>query len=675
MTAYKNWQIKQDQEKIIWLALDCEKGNTNVLSATVLAELQQILSEINKQTARGLVIYSAKKNGFLAGADVTEFSALKTTAAAFEKLRDGQIVFDQIESLPFPTVAMIHGFCLGGGLELALACTYRVAESADDCKLGLPEVRLGIHPGYGGSVRLPEVTGDLQALQIMLAGRVIRARQALRIGLLDMAVPKRQLHVSAQQILIHGKKKKPLSVIKSWPSLPVARQLTAKFMRMQLKKKINAEHYPAPYALLSTWENFSSRREQRFFEEANSVTDLFANSSTTQQLVRVFGLQERMKSLAKNSDFKPKHVHVVGAGVMGGDIATWCAMQGFHVTLQDREAKYIAPAIKRAHALYDKKLPVAHINTAAKDRLIPDVSGAGARNADVIIEAIYENLEAKQALYASLEPYLSENTILATNTSSIPLEDLAAKLKDPTRLLGLHFFNPVAKMQLVEIIFAQNTNQKMLDNAASFVKDIKRLPLPVKSSFGFLVNRILMPYLMEAVTMVGEGLAPEEIDHAAVSFGMPMGPIELADVVGLDICNHVGQVLADAFNLPTASILQRKIDRGDLGKKSGYGFYAWQKGRPVKQKQKNQSVNVDVQDRLILSLVNEAMKCHQEQLVTDDDLLDAGIIFGTGFAPFRGGPMQYIRTTGASVLHGRLVELVQLYGDRFAPSDGWKNFE
>jgi 3-hydroxyacyl-CoA dehydrogenase/enoyl-CoA hydratase/3-hydroxybutyryl-CoA epimerase len=490
-----------------------------------------------------------------------------------------------------------------------------------------------------------------------------------------MAVPDRQLKVSAQQILIHGKKKKPLGLIKKWPSLPVVRQLTAKFMRSQLTKKINQEHYPAPYALLSTWENFSSNREQRFFEEANSVTDLFANSPTAKELVRVFGLQERMKSLAKQSHFKPKHVHVIGAGVMGGDIAAWCAMQGFHVTLQDREAKYIAPAIKRAHALYDKKLRAKHIITAAKDRLVADVHGDGVRKADVIIEAIYENLEAKQALYASLEPNLSEHTILATNTSSIPLEDLAANLKDPTRLLGLHFFNPVAKMQLVEIIFAQHTNQHLLDNAASFVKDIKRLPLPVKSSFGFLVNRILMPYLMEAITMVGEGVAPEEIDHAAVSFGMPMGPIELADVVGLDICNHVGQVLAKAFNLPTASILQRKIDRGDLGKKTGYGFYAWHKGKPVKQKRKDQNINSDVQDRLMLSFLNEAMKCHQEKLVADDDLLDAGIIFGTGFAPFRGGPMQYIRTKGASVIHDRLLELVQLYGDRFTPSAGWQHFD
>lgn len=675
MANYKNWQIEEDQEKIIWLALDCEKGSTNVLSAPVLTELQQILTEIHQQTVRGLVIYSAKENGFLAGADVTEFSELKTTAAAFEKLRSGQMVFDQIEKLPFPSVAMIHGFCLGGGLELALACTYRVAELADNCKLGLPEVRLGIHPGYGGVVRLPELIGDLSALQLMLAGRVIRAKQANRMGMVDMVVPKRQLRISAQQIIIKGKKKHPLSLIKRLPSLPVARQLAAKFMNMQLQKKVIEEHYPAPYALLSTWGNFSSNRDQRFMQEANSVTDLFATSPTTKQLVRVFGLQERMKSLAKDSEFKPKHVHVVGAGVMGGDIAAWCAMQGFQVTLQDREAKYIAPAIQRAHALYDKKLRVSHMNTAAKDRLIPDVRGEGARNADVIIEAIYENLEAKQELYASLEPYLSKDTILATNTSSIPLEDLAANLKDPTRLVGLHFFNPVAKMQLVEIIFAENTNQKMLDNAASFVKKIGRLPLPVKSSPGFLVNRILMPYIMEAVMMVGEGIAPEEIDRAALSFGMPMGPIELADVVGLDICNHVGEVLAAAFNLPTTDTLQRKIDRGDRGKKSGRGFYDWKKGKPVKQKQKNQKINADVQDRLILSFVNEAMKCHEEHLVADDDLLDAGIIFGTGFAPFRGGPMQYTHTKGASVLQERLIQLSSSFGDRFTPSASWADFK
>jgi len=290
---------------------------------------------------------------------------------------------------------------------------------------------------------------------------------------------------------------------------------------------------------------------------------------------------------------------------------------------------------------------------------------------DVVIEAIYENLEAKQALYAQIEPKISEHTILATNTSSLPLEILSDKLQDPSRLVGLHFFNPVAKMQLVEIIFAQHTNQQVQNNAASFVKKINRLPLPVKSSPGFLVNRILMPYIMEAIIMVDEGIAPEAIDHAAVTFGMPMGPIELADVVGLDICSHVGKVLVEAFDLPVSERLQHKIDQGELGRKTGQGFYLWNKGKAVKDKKRQTSVDKNVQDRLVLSLLNETVKCLEEELVQDADLMDAGVIFGTGFAPFRGGPVQHAKTVGPMSLRDRLNELQAKYGERFKASAGW----
>ena len=669
--TYTHWSIDEDANKLIWLCLDKAESSTNVLSRDVLDEFKSILESLSTSQASGLIIYSAKKNGFLAGADITEFTELKTSEAAFEMLRNGQTVFELIEKLPFPSLAMIHGFCLGGGLELALACTYRIAENSSKCKLGLPEVRLGIHPGYGGAVRLPEVIGDLPALQLMLAGRVIVAKQAKRMGIVDAAVPNRQLRVTATEIIKSGKAKRQPTFVNKLPSYPGLRQLTALFMRQQVKKKVSPDHYPAPFKLLDCWKNFSSDRSERFIEEANSVTELFTNAPGTQQLVRVFMLQERMKSLAKSGNFKPQHVHVVGAGIMGGDIAAWCAMQGFQVTLQDREPKYIAPAIKRAHALFDKKLRETHLSTAAKDRLTPDCHGVGVANADVVIEAIYENLEAKQELYAVIEPQIRPDTILATNTSSLPLEDLSAKLKDPSRLVGLHFFNPVAKMQLVEIIHSKNTNQQVLDNSAIFVKKISRLPLPVKSSPGFLVNRILMPYIMEAIILVDEGVAPEKIDQAAVSFGMPMGPIELADVVGLDICSHVGKVLADAFSLPVSDRLQHKLDQGELGRKSGQGFYQWKNGKVVKQNKDKSSIDNDVQDRLILSLVNETVKCLEENLVADADLLDAGVIFGTGFAPFRGGPIQYAKTEGALELRDRLNELQAICGDRFKSSAGW----
>ena len=668
-----HWKLEEDEDQILWLCLDKAESSTNVLSKEVLEELESIVNQLNTKNAPGLIIHSAKKNGFLAGADITEFTELKTTDAAFEKLRYGQTVFSKIETLPFPTVALIHGFCLGGGMELALACTFRVAEKSEKCKLGLPEVRLGIHPGYGGAVRLPELIGDLPALQLMLAGRIINSYQAKRMGIVDAVIPYRQLRVTAKAMVNSGKSKQKPKFLNTLPSYPLAKTLTAKFLQQQVSKKVRPEHYPAPFRLLSLWKDFSSDRNQRFIEEANSVTKLFANEPSTQELVRVFTLQERMKSLAKDSTFTPKHVHVVGAGIMGGDIAAWCAMQGFQVTLQDREPKYIGPAIKRAHALFDKKLRSKHLSTAAKDRLIPDHRAIGASKADVVIEAIFENLEAKRELYAQIEPQLHKKAILATNTSSLPLEDLSADLKDPSRLVGLHFFNPVAKMQLVEIIHAEHTNQAMLDNAAGFVKKISRLPLPVRSSPGFLVNRILMPYIMEAITLVDEGVAPEQIDTAALKFGMPMGPIELADVVGLDICSHVGKVLADAFNLTTSNRLQQKLDQGELGRKSGQGFYHWKNGKAVKQKNNAGQSSPDVEDRLILSLVNECVKCLDENLVADSNLLDAGVIFGTGFAPFRGGPIQYARTAGAVNLRNRLNELQNSCGERFKASGGWQH--
>lgn len=668
---YAHWQTQKDDNKIIWLSLDYTEGSTNILTKNVLEELKEILESLIADNAVGLIIHSKKDNGFLAGADITEFTVLKTSEAAFEKLRFGQTVFDLIEKLPFPSLALIHGFCLGGGMELALACTYRVAENSAKCKLGLPEVRLGIHPGYGGVVRLPELIGDLPALQMMLAGRTVVSKQAKRMGLIDAAVPVRQMRITAVELIKSNKPRHSPSWVNKLASYPVARQATALLMHQQVKKKVSPANYPAPFKLLNCWKEFSSNRPQRFVQEANSVTDLFVNSPGTQQLVRVFMLQERMKGLAKKGAFKPRHVHVVGAGIMGGDIAAWCAMQGFQVTLQDREAKYIAPAIQRAHKLFERKIRENHLCTAAKDRLMPDHKGIGVGKADVVIEAIYENLAAKQELYAQIEPQIREDTILATNTSSLPLEALSEKLKDPSRLVGLHFFNPVAKMQLVEIIHAQNTNQQVLDNSAIFVKKISRLPLPVKSSPGFLVNRILMPYIMEAMIMVDEGIAPEDIDHAAVEFGMPMGPIELADVVGLDICSHVGKVLADAFNLPSSDRLQYKLDQGELGRKSGQGFYQWKNGKVSKQKKSNSSIDSQIQDRLILSLVNETVKCLDEKLVEDEDLLDAGVIFGTGFAPFRGGPIQYAKTAGTMNLRDRLNELQAKCGERFKASSAW----
>src|SRR6185369_11240206 len=358
---------------------------------------------------------------------------------------------------------------------------------------------------------------------------------------------------------------------------------------------------------------------------------------TASNLIRVFRLQERLKSFGKEGDWKASHVHVVGAGTMGGDIAAWCALRGLTVTLQDQNAERLAPAMKRASKLFSDRLKDPRRARDARDRLIPDVAGDGVARADVIIEAIFENVEAKRSLFASLEKAARPDAMLASNTSSIPLEEIATALSDPSRLVGLHFFNPVARMMLVEIVVGRDTREALVPQSAAFVRQIDKLPLPVKSAPGFLVNRLLAPYLMAAMHAVDEGVAPETIDEAAVAFGMPMGPIELADTVGLDICVEVGKLLGGAATPPKR--LMELVSAGNLGKKTGRGYYEWVDGKA--RKSAAGAVPPGLAERLVKPYVSEARSALAEHIVADADLVDAGAVFGTGFAPFRGGPLHY----------------------------------
>jgi 3-hydroxyacyl-CoA dehydrogenase/enoyl-CoA hydratase/3-hydroxybutyryl-CoA epimerase len=386
----------------------------------------------------------------------------------------------------------------------------------------------------------------------------------------------------------------------------------------------------------------------------------------------VYFLQEQLKSQGKQVDFQPTHVHVIGGGIMGGDIASWCAIQGYNVTVQDQDPARLAQTFKRAQSSFKKKFKRdRRAIVAAGDRLMPDHKGYGVSQADIIIEAIFENVDVKRALYQSIEPRMKPDAILATNTSSIKLEDLSSSLQNPGRLVGLHFFNPVAKMPLVEIIRGNESDETVVQKALAFGRNIGKLPLPVKSSPGFLVNRILMPYLLEAVTMVGEGVPPEVIDKAATDFGMPMGPIELADTVGLDICKSVAEILSAALDMPLPDNLNAMTAANKLGRKSGEGFYKYSKGKPVKNKDARYADARKVQDRLVMRLLNEATACLREEIVASDDLIDAGVIFGTGFAPFRGGPIHYIRDAGKQKLSARMNELKNEYGDRFQSDAAW----
>ncbi|MGH8278441.1 MAG: 3-hydroxyacyl-CoA dehydrogenase NAD-binding domain-containing protein [Gammaproteobacteria bacterium] len=666
--AAKNWRVECDTEQIAWLAFDKVGAGTNVLSGAMMLELGERLQELANHPPRGLVIHSAKASGFIAGADIKEFTTLKTPDDAFKLIRRGQLVLEALGKLPFPTVALINGFALGGGLELAMACHYRVGIDDGQLSLGLPEVKLGIHPGFGGTVRSTRLVGVSPAMSFMLTGRNVHSGEALRIGLIDRLVKPETAKQAARELILQAPARKHAPLVQRVLALAPLRPMIARMLTKKVAAKVRRDHYPAPYAIIELWRKYAGS-DAMYVQEAHSIARLMLDD-TARNLVRVFLLQDRLKSLGKKSDLALKHVHVVGAGTMGGDIAAWCALRGFEVTLQDREEKYIQPALARARKLFEKRLSGAAIQQAGA-RLKMDVAGNGAADAEVVIEAIFENVEAKQALYKSLDQKLKAGAVLATNTSSIPLETLRPVLKSPARLVGLHFFNPVAQMPLVEVVHANDTPQAEINKALSFTRQIGKLAVPVKSSPGFLVNRILMPYLMEAMLAADAGIAHEAIDQVALDFGMPMGPIELTDTVGLDVALSVAKEFSKEFHKPVPTGLGKLVEARKLGRKSGEGFYRYQDGKPVKDPGRTRPQPADLQDRLILPMLNEAVAVLREGLVADSDFLDAGVIFGTGFAPFRGGPINYIRASGAAGLKARLVKLAAQYGARFSPDTGW----
>ncbi len=667
----RHLQLLTDEQGIAWLHFDHADSALNILSQELLQELSHALDELEATRPIGLIILSDKPNGFIAGADVASFKSGMHRREAEAHIRQVHALFNRLASLPLPTLALIHGFCLGGGLELALACDYRVAREDPGTRLAFPEVRLGIFPGYGGSLRSIETIGPLPAMQLMLTGRSISGKQASRLGLVDRAVPERQLLENALDMI----RRRPEPHRAPWRQrllnrLP-ARRLIAPLLRRETAKHAKPEHYPAPYALIDHWRDHGGKPEAMLESEATQVGRLITGE-TAQNLIRVFFLQERLKSLGGHLDFKPQRLHVVGGGLMGGDIAAWCALQGMRVTLQDREPRFLSQAIGRAHELFKRKLRSPRLVMQAMDRLIPDPGGYGIAQADVAIEAIFEDLEAKRQLFRDLESKLRPDALMASNTSSIPLEQIAEGLQSPERLIGLHFFNPVAKMQLVEVVHGEQTDAALIDQGAAFCRRINRLPLPVRSSPGFLVNRILMPYLLEAVSLLDEGVPAPVIDRAAVDFGMPMGPVELADAVGLDICLAVAKKLAPLFDLSIPKQLDLLVSEQQLGKKTGRGFYRYQKGRLQREKvPASYQAPGDLADRMIFRLLNESVACLREAVVEDADLLDAGIIFGTGYAPFRGGPMHTIYSGGLEQQRRRLEALERQHGQKFHPDSGW----
>ena len=636
----KHWRWEKDAQDLAWLTFDKAGESTNTFSREALEELSAALDGIVAARPKGLIVRSAKEN-FVAGADVEEFRRFKSPDEALSFVRLGWDVFQKLHDLPFPTTAMVNGFCMGGGLELALACRYRVALDDPKVRFAFPEVMLGMVPAWHGVQWLPKLVGPAAAFDMLLTGKSVDARKAKRIGLVTQAVPLRILENTARMVTLEAPEPKGLGFSQKLFLGPM-RSLVTNQARKQVAKRARREHYPAPYAILELWQKYDGDPFIAPDDPACSIKALF-DHPTTRNLIRIFFLQQRLKSAGKGTDFAPKHLHVVGAGVMGGDIAAICAMRGMTVTLQDTAPERLAPAVKRAAKLFERRLRDPRRVRDALDRLIPDVSGAGAARADVIIEAIFENLDAKKSLFAKLEAQAKPGAVLASNTSSLKLSDIAAGLKDPSRLVGIHFFNPVPQMQLVEIVSSGRTRPELASQAAAFVRGIDKLPLPVKDSPGFLVNRVLGPYMQNAFRMLDEGVKPETIDAAMEAFGMPMGPIELADTVGLDICLAAGKELAKKGTRGEAEapqVLLHKVALGQLGRKTGEGVYRYEKGKPVKGTP--DAPKRELADSLVEPYLAEARAVLAEGIVADADLIDAGLIFGTGFAPFRGGPLHYL---------------------------------
>ena len=676
---YHDFRLTRDADGVAWLLFDRADSSANTLSAEVIEGLDRVLAELETNRPTGLVIRSAKTSGFIAGADVNEFRGAADPKQVEAAIGRAHAVIDRLEALRIPTVAVIHGFCLGGGLEVALACQMRIAIS--DARFGFPEVMLGLHPGLGGTARFTALVNPMQAMTLMLTGRTVDARKAKALGLVDAVCEERHVRNAVKDAMSGRLKRAKKSLLVTLLNLGPARRLLANRMRAEAEKAAPHEHYPAPDALIDLWERHGGDKAAMLAAEKTSFAYLMV-TPTAQNLIRVFFLREQMKKLAGSGN-AIEHVHVIGAGAMGGDIAAWCAGQDLRVTLADMKAEPIASAMKRAAELFGKILRKRTASRDALDRLIPDMVGEGVRGADLIIEAVPEKLELKQKVYAAIEPKMKPGAILATNTSSIPLQDLRTTLAKPERLLGLHFFNPVSRLQLVEVVSHDGTDATLHKQALAFVGAIDRLPLPVKSSPGFLVNRALTPYMLEAMVMLDEGIDQTVIDAAAKKFGMPMGPIELADQVGLDICLDVGDMLRSKFGdalPPTPAWLREKVAKGELGRKTGRGFYAWRGGKAEKLPgppgpQGLVEPTPEMIDRLVLPMSNVCVACLREGIVDNADVVDGAMIFGTGYAPFRGGPLNYARTRGPENVAATLRALAQKFGDRFAPDAGWETFK
>lgn len=689
-------------DNICVLTFDRPDSSANIFDVATLTQLEAHIDGLAAKPPKGLIFMSAKPAIFIAGADLHALNSLREDELkSFIKL--GQGVFNKIAALAIPTVAAIHGACLGGGYEMCLACDYRIATPDRATRIGLPETKLGILPAWGGSTRLPKLIGAPRALDIILGGKTPGAKQALRLGLVDQVAPREWLLRAARRVIREGVPRRGKGLVR-WvaPVSGMVAGMVAPRVRAKLRKKTRG-HYPALYKALDvvTAAASSWNPEESFRRERQAVIEL-AGTSECRNLLRVFWMQERAKklsipgaqeagaataadSLAKSRGLPAvSRVAVIGAGVMGAGITQWLTSRRLHVLLRDIDAERVATGIARIARLYAEGVKRRLFDKLeardGMDRVSPSAEEVPLRDIQLVLEAAVEKMDLKKKIFARLDQVAPPEAILATNTSALSISDLATATSRPERVVGIHFFNPVHQMQLVEVVRGAQTSDETVQRAVQFVQKIGKLPVVVRDSPGFLVNRILLPYLVEAVQLFAMGAGVENIDEAMLDFGMPMGPLRLLDEVGLDVATDVAATLASSFpeRMHVPETLNRMIEAGMQGRKSGGGFYSCKNGdaRPNPAAEKFREADAaagverpELQRRMVLLMINEAARCLEEGIVADASDVDFGMIMGTGFAPFTGGPLRLADAEGAKAVWRELNEKAEVAGPHYTPCD------
>ena len=628
--SFTHFDLTLDDQGVAWLTIDVAGRSVNVLAHDVMAELAAAVRAAGAMSPKGFVFRSGKPRGFIFGADINEFAGFGTRAEIESHIHEVLAIFRSIEEMPCPTVILVDGICVGGGFELALAFDRIIAIDDSVCQVGFPEINLGLLPGYGGSARAAERMGPVAAMRLVLHGRPLKARDALAAAAIDHLVDSPEDLAAAAKAAIAG------DIVKATPPATddLATEIDAELTKLLARTRV--ENTPAPFAILDHYSLDDLSKNNLLKSETNLFSHLMMTPASA-GMRRNFQLTDAVKKGGRG-DAGISHIHVIGAGTMGGDIAAVAAMSGYHVTLQDISVDAIEAAIGRAGTLYERRLKDPKKVEAALARLIADPNGDGLCAADLLIEAVAENLEIKRAVFADAEARMKPDAIMATNTSAIPLEEIGAALAAPDRLIGMHFFNPVPVLPLVEIIYTEASRPAFVDRAMYVCGAMKKLPIRCRSAPGFLVNRALLPYLFKAIEVMLDGADPDMLDEALVRFGMPMGPIELCDQVGIDVCLGAGRVTG--MSARVEQTLTSMIEAGALGRKSGAGFYEWDGKKAVRARAAHDGVDLEgVAAELLAPLVAQCRSAVAEGVVESADMADAACIFGIGFPAFRGGPL------------------------------------